>query len=132
MRGEMFRRVEAAGFGDIRPLHGCVFRNVDEKGLRLTEIAERSRITKQAVGEVVSDLAELGYVERAPDPDDRRAKLIRLTDRGREAQGVAVQAMADIEAEWGERIGTDRIAAVRAGLMDVVAERFAADLARAA
>ena len=125
MRSEVFQRLEKAGYGDVRPSHGCVFRNVDVQGLRLTEIADMAAITKQAVGEVVSDLELLGYVERVADPADRRAKIIRLTAKGREAQRVAEEAMADVEAEWGERVGADRIAALRTTLHDLVADRFA-------
>ena len=51
-----------AGYPEIRPGHGCVFRFIDHEGTRLTELAERSGYTKQAVGEVVADLEELGYV----------------------------------------------------------------------
>src|SRR3954453_20449933 len=68
-----------AGYGDVRPTHGCVFRFVREDGMRLTELAQLADMTKQSIGEIVDDLAERGYVERFPDPDDKRAKLIRLT-----------------------------------------------------
>src|SRR5271167_389865 len=71
--------LEATGYADIRPTHGCVFRFVREDGMRLTDLATLAGMTKQSVGEVVDDLADRGYVERIPDPDDRRAKLISLT-----------------------------------------------------
>ena len=83
---ELDARVETASFEDIRPGHGCVFGNIDPDGSRLTDLAERARMTKQSVGEVASDLEKRGYVERAPDPDDGRAKIIRLTERGHLAQ----------------------------------------------
>src|SRR3954453_6041505 len=81
-RGEL----EKAGYEDIRHTHGCVFRFVREDGMRLTELATLAGITKQSAGELVDELAESGYVERIPDPDDRRAKLICLTERGEQAQ----------------------------------------------
>ncbi|HEY6730068.1 MAG TPA: MarR family transcriptional regulator [Solirubrobacterales bacterium] len=108
-RGEM-RRSE---FSDLRPVHGCVFRHVRKPGLRLTEIAERGNRTKQSVGEVVDDLVERGYVERIPDPDDRRAKLIRMTERGEEAQVYGFGILERIEKRWEERYGTERIADFR-------------------
>ena len=61
-------RLNEAGHPAIRQGHGCVFRFIHEGGSRLTDLAESSGLTKQAVGEVVADLEELGYVERAPDP----------------------------------------------------------------
>src|SRR5215213_7676799 len=88
---ELHRRLHERGYAEIRPGHGCVFRFIDDDGTRLTELAERSGLTKQAVGEVVADLEELGYVERVPDPADRRAKTIVLTRRGRDALAAGRQ-----------------------------------------
>ena len=65
--------------------HGCVFGIIDDEGSRLTDLAARSGFTKQSVGEAVAELQKLGYVERVPDPADRRAKIIQLTPHGREA-----------------------------------------------
>jgi len=116
-RGEL-RQSE---FSDIRPAHGCVFRHMKDGGLRLTEIAERGNMTKQSAGEVVDDLVALGYVERDPDPDDRRAKLVRLTERGEAVQSYGFRLLADIEQRWGERYGAERIAGLRAILEEIAA-----------
>jgi DNA-binding MarR family transcriptional regulator len=119
---ELFERVEAAGYGDMRPGHGCVFGNIDPDGSRLTDLAERARMTKQSVGEVASDLEARGYVERVPDPNDGRAKIIRLTERGREAQAIGRALIDDLERDWGERFGADRVAALREALEVITAE----------
>jgi len=119
---ELFERVEAAGYSDLRPGHGCVFGNIDPDGSRLTELAERARMTKQSVGEVASDLEARGYVERVPDPNDGRAKIIRLTQRGREAQAIGQALIDDLERDWGERFGADRVAALRDALEAITAE----------
>ena len=127
---ELHRRLAQEGFDKIRPSHGCVFRFVDREGSRLTDLAARSGFTKQAVGEVADDLERLGYVERAPDPGDRRAKLIQLTDRGADAQAAAMRIFADIECRWAERYGKERIAALREMLEEIVAaERAPAEAA---
>ena len=118
---EFRRDLEATGYADIRPTHGCVFRFVRDDGMRLTELASLAGMTKQSVGEVVDDLVELGYVERIPDPADRRAKLICLTERGAEAQGTAFGLIADLEERWAERYGPERLALVRETLEDIVA-----------
>src|SRR5262245_64629691 len=73
---EFREQLVESGYGDIRPTHGCVFRFVQEDGLRLTDLAALAGMTKQSIGEIVDDLASRGYVERFPDPADRRAKLI--------------------------------------------------------
>lgn len=119
---EEFRaELERSEFSDIRLVHGCVFRYMKEQGLRLTEIAERGNMTKQSAGEVVDDLVALGYVERVPDPDDRRAKIIRLTERGEAAQSFGFRLLAEIEQRWGERYGAERIADLRATLEEIAA-----------
>jgi DNA-binding MarR family transcriptional regulator len=103
-----------AGITDIRPTHGCVFRFLHGDGMRLTELASLAGLTKQSVGEIVDDLTALGYIERYPDPTDKRAKLIRLTKKGKDAQAVGFGLFAKLEAEWGEAFGDDEIALLRA------------------
>ncbi|MGE5408492.1 MAG: MarR family winged helix-turn-helix transcriptional regulator [Syntrophothermus sp.] len=124
---EFRAELEAAGYGDVRPTHGCVFRFVHEDGLRLTDLANLARMTKQSVGEIVDDLVELGYVERVPDPDDRRAKLIRLTGKGERAQVVGFGLFARLEERIAERYGADRLAAARE-LLEEIATTQAPDL----
>ena len=121
---DLAARVADTEFSDIRVTHGCVFGNIDPEGSRLTELAERARMTKQSVGEVTTDLEQRGYVERAPDPADGRAKIIRLTERGHEAQTLGFELIAEIEREWGERIGEERVAALRDALEAITAERL--------
>lgn len=123
---ELARRVAETSYGDVRPSHGCVFGTIDPDGSRLTDLAERACMTKQSVGEVASDLEARGYVERVPDPSDGRAKIIRLTQRGRAAQALGLGLIDDIEREWAERFGADRIAALRDALEAIAAERLGA------
>jgi DNA-binding MarR family transcriptional regulator len=119
----MFGRMAAQGFDDIREGHGCVFGFIDlEKGSRLTDLAERAGLTKQAVGETVAELERKGYLERVPDPEDGRAKIIKLTQRGVDAALTGRRLFAEIENEWAERYGEERIAALRE-----CAEEIAAD-----
>jgi DNA-binding MarR family transcriptional regulator len=110
----MFSGMADAGFPDVRESHGCVFGYIDaERGSRLTELAERSRLTKQAVGEAATDLERLGYLERVPDPADGRAKIIRLTERGQDAWQTTRRLLAEVEGEWAERLGEDLVAGMR-------------------
>lgn len=119
---EEFRtELELSEYGDIRPTHGCVFRFVQGEGLRLTDIAERAKLTKQSVGEVVDDLVRLGYAKRVPAPDDRRAKLICLTERGEAAQAHGRKLFAKVEKRWQERYGAERIAGLRELLEEIAA-----------
>jgi DNA-binding MarR family transcriptional regulator len=123
---ELTRRVGDTSYSDLRPSHGCVFGNIEPDGSRLTELAERAHMTKQSVGEVTSELEARGYVERVPDPSDGRAKIIRLTEKGRRAQALGRELIDEIEHEWGERFGVERISALREALEAIAAERLGA------
>ncbi len=123
---ELTRRLAATAYSDIRVSHGCVFGTIDPEGTRLTDLAERAHMTKQSVGEAATDLEQRGYVERVPDPSDGRAKIIRLTNRGRDAQAIGRGLIDDIERDWAERFGVERIAALREALETVTAEHLGA------
>ncbi len=129
MADELADGIAEAGLHDVRPGHGCVFGTIEPGGSRLTDLADRAHMTKQTVGEVATDLERLGYVERVPDPTDGRAKIIRLTDRGRAAQAVGRGVIDGIERDWAERYGEERIAALRDALEALTAERMGALLA---
>ena len=118
----LHERLNEEGFVGLRAGHGCVFRFVGPEGARLTELAEQSGLTKQAVGEVADELERLGYAERAPDPADGRAKIIRLTPLGGRAQAAGRRIFGEIEAEWAERYGAEKVAAMRE-LLEQLTER---------
>ena len=124
---ELHARMRERGHPEIRAGHGCVFGFIDERGSRLTELAERSQTSKQAVWEAVADLEQLGYVERAPDPLDGRAKIIRLTRSGDEAREIARGIFGEIEQRWIERYGAERIAALRELVEEMVADQRSGD-----
>jgi DNA-binding MarR family transcriptional regulator len=93
------------GFGDVRPAHFTVFQHMPLAGIRLTALAEAALLTKQSMGYLVDDLEALDYVERAPDPSDRRAKVVRLTERGRQVDEAVRQVIREIEEDWSARLG---------------------------
>ena len=95
----------AADFGDVRPAHFTVFQHIPPEGIRLTALADAALMTKQSMGYLVDDLEALGYVERVPDPTDRRAKVVRLTARGRAVEKTVRTVIRQIEADWAARLG---------------------------
>lgn len=109
-------RLLAAGFEDHRSVHHNVMAHVTYEGIRLTELADKAGITKQAMSELVIDLERLGYLERTADPQDARAKLIRFTDKGRGAVEAAMRAFEEIEAALGDH----SVRALRRGLLAVL------------
>ena len=109
---EIFRRLAGRGFDDLRPAHAPVFQRITEEGVRLTELAAQAGMTPQSMGYLVDDLERLGYVERSPDPHDRRASLIRPTDRGRAEVNAAREVIAELERSCARKIGKDRYSAL--------------------
>ena len=121
LSAEIFRRVVASGYSDIRPSHGSVFEQLTvEDGLRLKELAARASMTPQSMGELVDELEKLGYVERRPDPTDRRAKRIFLTPRGRRNARRAWEIVLDLENELEERLGSRRMRSLRKCLLEII------------
>jgi DNA-binding MarR family transcriptional regulator len=111
---KLFERLREEGFEHVREGHGCVFGFIDiENGSRLTEMAERAGLTKQAVGEAATELERLGYAERVPDPTDRRAKIIKLTPSGVDACLAGRRIFVEIEREWAEQFGEELVASMR-------------------
>jgi DNA-binding MarR family transcriptional regulator len=108
-----------ARYPDLRPAHVQVFSGGPIEGLRVTELAERAAMTKQSMHELVMHLERCGYVRRDPDPADARARLVRLTDRGREVQETAHAASARVHLAWRDRVGAARFDALWAALQEV-------------
>jgi DNA-binding MarR family transcriptional regulator len=96
--------VVGAGFPQ-KPSHSAVFAQIKPEGSRLTELAKGANITPQAMGELVDELEQLGYVQRHPDPSDRRAKLIMLTPRGQDCVAAAMATIAGIEERLIDVLG---------------------------
>ena len=112
-------RLAERGHPDIRPPHNNVFQFLDADGTRVSVLAERAAITKQSMAELVAHLERHGYVERVPDPSDRRAKLVRSTTRGSEVYEVAREVVAEMEADWTRRVGAQRMNELRATLEEL-------------
>ena len=96
--------VVGAGFPQ-KPAHSAVFAQIDPDGSRLTELARRANMSPQAMGELVDELEQLGYVVRRPDPTDRRAKLITLTRKGHECIAAGIATIDGIERQLTDRLG---------------------------
>jgi DNA-binding MarR family transcriptional regulator len=113
MSEELMRELAARGHPDVRFAHGSVFQFLDDDGTRVGVLAERAHVSKQAMAQLVAHLEEHGYVERVPDPDDRRAKLVRSTDRGREVFAIARAGMAAVDVRLRRRLGDAKVEQLR-------------------
>lgn len=86
VRDQVYDGVVADGYADINPAHLAMFRYPGLDGLRQSHLATQLQITKQAVNMLAGHLEAHGYITRDADPADGRARVIRLTSRGRAVQ----------------------------------------------
>ncbi|MFC0218905.1 DNA-binding MarR family transcriptional regulator [Pseudochelatococcus lubricantis] len=104
------------GHTEARIAHISLTRNLDIAGTRLTELARRASMSKQAMGELVDQCANLGLVDRTEDPSDRRARLIVFTPTGIEWLEAFRTAVDIAEAEMRAELGETAMNAIVAGL----------------
>ncbi len=98
-------RFSEFGHAELQPSHQAVFLYLDLTGARLTRLAERASMTKQAMGQLVDEVERLGYVERRPDPTDGRAKMVCFTDAGRDVVHAGAEIAKEIQEEYASLIG---------------------------
>ena len=122
VQSELFRRAAQHGFDDLRPRHGAVLAYLDDEGIRLVDLARIAGRNKQTIAAILDELEKLGYVYRATDPADRRAKLIMPTERGRKAMQLADDILADIESRYAEQLGQRRYAQFKRALRAVTSQ----------
>ena len=120
---ELFERLNQEGHPKLRPRHGAILAYLDEDGVRATELARLSGRHKQIVGRLVDELEDLGYVERRPDPADRRAKLVVPTTQGLDQMRLGDEIVADIERRHAEAAGRKLYAEFRNVLRRMVEAR---------
>ena len=118
---ELLQNLAERGYTDVRAGHAAVFMHIDRRaGTRLTELARRARMTKQGMMLLVDDLEERGYVRRVPDEEDGRAKVVRLTARGRRYVAEARRAVSAVEARARRLLGDRRYEGLRTALEDLI------------
>jgi DNA-binding MarR family transcriptional regulator len=114
--------VAAAGVADMRTPYGFVIRALAERPRTLTQVATALDVSKQAAIKVVDEMERRGFLRREPDPVDRRAKLLRLTDKGLAVRAAALAESRRMEAELRDAAGSADAAALRRALL-VLLER---------
>jgi DNA-binding MarR family transcriptional regulator len=112
---------EAMGDQRFRAAHTSLFPHINSDGIRLTALAERVGVTKQAVQQLVDEMEAFGVVERVPDPRDGRAKLIRWTEEGREGLDFGLGVLVELEGELAEVVGEGELRGAHEMLLELVA-----------
>jgi DNA-binding MarR family transcriptional regulator len=111
-----------AGFGDIRPAHANVVPFVPPEGITVSGLAELARMRKQSMAEAVEQLERMGYVERRANPQDRRSRLVFLTERGEAVRPVTHTTAAQVEKRWADLTSTEELEELRARLLRLLTE----------
>lgn len=104
----------------VRAAHTSLFPHIDLYGTRISTLAERVGISKQAVSELVEELDEMGVVERIPDASDGRAKLVVFTKSGRRGILEGLKLLREIEAELAQKIGKRKMLTLRSILHELI------------
>jgi DNA-binding MarR family transcriptional regulator len=105
----------------VRAAHTSLFPHVDLEGTRLTELARRLGVSKQAAAQLVDEMVAMGVLERVPDPDDARARRIRFARRRGSIvlmEGLAL--LGEIEAELAGHLGRRRFEELRRTLSQLL------------
>ena len=114
-----YAAVVSAGFTDITLAQAKVAARIGPDGTRVSDLAAQARVTKQSAAFLVEQLEAAGYVERVPDPSDRRARLVRLTSRADPLVAAAGAEVEQVLAEWADHVGADRLAQVHEVLLEL-------------
>jgi DNA-binding MarR family transcriptional regulator len=112
-------RAHTLGHKNLRPAHARFMVFLGWEGSRITDIAKAMDVTKNAVGQLVTELEGLGYVERVPDPGDGRAKIVRYTDEGKALIADAAAIADQLNTEIANIIGMKRLGELRSMLADI-------------
>src|SRR6476661_5384823 len=106
------------GYDDLARSDGYVFRALAEAPLTTSALAVRLGVTKQGAGQIVDDMTRRGYLTSRPHPDDARARLLELSERGRGALASARSFHRRYERTLVREHGAEAVA----GLRDLLTE----------
>ena len=111
-----------AGFSDLGPAHANVFPFVGPEGITVSELARLAGVRKQTMAQAVEQLERMGYVERRPNPRDRRSRLVLLTERGESVKPVTHATAERVEKRWAQLTSPEELEAVRGSLLHLLNE----------
>ena len=125
MREDMVRQARDRGAPWAQMAHNAVFSTLPPEGARAADMAERAGITRQSMGEVIRDLAGRGIVEVVPDFTDKRAKIVRYTERGLEFAQQGFGHIVDLDRQFRQEFGDEDYETCRrvlAGIMELLGD----------
>ncbi len=122
VREEIYADVVAAGYDDVNPAHVGLYRYPGLDRRRPSELADQLQITKQSVNDLLGHLEQRGYLTRQPDPTDGRARVIRLTAKGRRLEKTITDQSHAAELRIAELLGQPHFSQLRTALEQLAAQ----------
>lgn len=107
---------QTLGLPGLRAAHTTLFPHIDHEGTRVTVLARRLDVSKQAVASLVDELVEMGALVRVPDPSDGRAKLIKFPQGG---IALGLDALGALDQGIAALLGKRTWGALHQGLLDL-------------
>lgn len=109
--GQAMRRLQAR-FPQAREVHTSVLPHLDWEGTRITELAQRMGVSKQAASQLVQDMVKLGMLELKPDPSDGRARRVYFSPLGLQALQEGLAVLAAMQRELAAELGQSEMDAL--------------------
>ncbi len=122
MTVETVTRMQARGVAGMQPGYPRLLGNLDTDGTRLSALARRMGVTRQAVAQLVAEIEKAGFVARTPDPEDGRGVIVRFTPTGRAALAIAVEIMTAIETDYARIISASGMTELKSMLKAILDE----------
>lgn len=119
-------KLHARGYTQLSATHLTILSYIDPAGTRIVTLADRAGMTKQSMGDLVKELETQGYVERSPDPHDKRAVIIKMVESNTSFLADAYNIIAEIQSEYAAALGSGGAEQLR-GLLKILLNRNAAD-----
>lgn len=120
MVDQLHERLAERGWTGVRPAFGFVLLALRDGPASLRDLPDALGTTKQAVSKLVDAMVAAGYVQRAADPGDARAKRVQLSARGRSLLAEVEAIWGDLEGQWAQTLGRGRLEDLRGDLEAVL------------
>jgi DNA-binding MarR family transcriptional regulator len=115
------RVAQTPGRTRLRRSHTSLLPHIDLDGTRVTDLAERLGVSKQAASQLVDDLEQLGVLARVPDAEDARARRVIFTQLGRAGLLEGLSVLRALERELAGKVGEKKMEHMRAALLAILA-----------
>ncbi len=119
-------RLQQRGHPGLRTGHIPVFAGLNPEragsgeGIRITDLANRAGMTRQMMGRLVRELEALGYLSTATHPDDQRAVVVTMTERGHAIRAEAAEVIAELEADYAVLLKDPELASLKGALQSII------------